>query len=128
MSNEKLTPKQQKFVDHYLELGNATEAARRAGYAGSALTLAVTGAQNLIKHNIQEAIAARQKDTQAKRRASADDVLDFLSTVLFDMGETTQNRLTAAEKLGKRYLLWKDRDSEDLPPPVDPSFDPIKKP
>ncbi|MGK5506724.1 terminase small subunit [Brevibacillus formosus] len=30
----KLTPKQQKFADYYIETGNATEAYRRAGYTG----------------------------------------------------------------------------------------------
>jgi len=30
-----LTPKQRAFADFYIELGNATEAARRAGYGKS---------------------------------------------------------------------------------------------
>lgn len=28
----KLTPKQKAFADYYIECGNATEAARKAGY------------------------------------------------------------------------------------------------
>ena len=32
---KKLTPKQQRFVSEYLKTGNATEAARRAGYKGN---------------------------------------------------------------------------------------------
>ena len=30
--DNKLTPKQSAFADYYIETGNATEAARRAGY------------------------------------------------------------------------------------------------
>ncbi|WP_180235255.1 terminase small subunit, partial [Bacillus cereus] len=30
----KLTPKQQAFCDYYIEIGNATEAAKKAGYKG----------------------------------------------------------------------------------------------
>jgi len=42
-----LTIKQQKFVDSYS--GNATEAARLAGYAGNDTTLASIGNENLRK-------------------------------------------------------------------------------
>lgn len=30
---KKITPKQKKFADFYIECGNATEAAKRAGYS-----------------------------------------------------------------------------------------------
>ncbi|RQN13726.1 terminase small subunit, partial [Clostridium perfringens] len=30
----KLTPKQKAFAEYYIETGNATEAARKAGYKG----------------------------------------------------------------------------------------------
>ena len=45
MDNKKLTPKQKAFADYYIELGNATEAARRAGYKKPN----VQGSQNLEK-------------------------------------------------------------------------------
>ena len=34
MMDKKLTPKQKAFADYYIETGNATEAARKAGYKG----------------------------------------------------------------------------------------------
>ena len=46
-----LTPKQRAFADFYIELGNATEAARRAGY--SAKTAKSIGAENLTKPDIK---------------------------------------------------------------------------
>ena len=33
MPKDKLTPKQKKFCDEYLKLGNATQAAKNAGYS-----------------------------------------------------------------------------------------------
>lgn len=60
--NEKLTLKQQKFVAEYLKCGNATEAARRAGYKGSDKTLKSIGTENLSKPFIQGAI----KEAKAK--------------------------------------------------------------
>lgn len=59
---EKLTIKQQTFVAEYLKTGNATEAARRAGYSGNDVTLGRVGADNLKKPQIQGAI----KEAKAK--------------------------------------------------------------
>lgn len=49
---EKLTPKQEKWLNAYVETGNATEAARRAGYKGNDQTLRAVGYQNLTKLHI----------------------------------------------------------------------------
>ena len=57
--NEKLTPKQQRFVTEYLKCGNATEAARRAGY--SEKTAFRIGAENLQKPAIARAIERAQE-------------------------------------------------------------------
>jgi len=61
---KKLTLKQQRFVDAYMgeAKGNATQAARMAGYRGNAVTLGVVGAENLGKLQIKEAIEKRQAD------------------------------------------------------------------
>ena len=57
---EKLTEKQKKFVDYYIQTsGNASEAARLAGY--SEKTARASGAENLTKPNIKTAIDARLK-------------------------------------------------------------------
>lgn len=57
-----LTNLQKLFIEHYLQTWNATEAARRAGYKGSANTLAVTGHDNLRKPNIKAAIDERMRE------------------------------------------------------------------
>jgi phage terminase small subunit len=43
----KLTEKQKRFCDYYIETGNATEAAIRAGYSNK--TARFIGAENLTK-------------------------------------------------------------------------------
>lgn len=58
---KKLTPKQQLFVSEYLKTGNATEAARKAGYKGNDVTLSSVGKENLRKPLISRAIEERQQ-------------------------------------------------------------------
>jgi hypothetical protein len=62
VTTKKLTLKMQRFVDAYMGAagGNATEAARMAGYAGSDAVLAQVGGENLRKPQIAAAIAARR--------------------------------------------------------------------
>lgn len=49
------TPKQKAFADYFLQSGNVTEAARKAGY--SEKTAAVIGSENLKKPNVSAYIA-----------------------------------------------------------------------
>lgn len=74
----KLTERQKRFVDFYIELGNATEAARRAGYKKPH----VEGARLLANARVQTAIEARLKEIEAKRVASATEVLQTLTSAL----------------------------------------------
>lgn len=111
---DKLTVKQKAFADYYIETGNATEAARRAGY--SKKTAAVIGTENLIKPNIKSYIDARLKELEAKRIASGEEVLQYLTKVMrgeekdqFDLDASLQDRTKAAELLGKRHGLFKEK-------------------
>ena len=82
----KLTPKQEAFVDAYIETGNASEAARRAGY--SSRTAFRSGQENLQKPAIQQAIHARQDEIRSKRTATVTEVMEFLTSVM--RGEITE--------------------------------------
>jgi phage terminase small subunit len=122
----KLTEKQKRFIDYYIETGNATEAARRAGY--SEKTAAETGYENLRKPNIKNYIDKRLKQLKDERIAKADEVLQYLTAVMRgeekekfiifnDDGEKVEveapakikERTKAAELLGKRYTLFADK-------------------
>lgn len=86
---DKLTAKQQRFIDEYLVDFNATQAALRAGY--SKKTAAFIGAQNLKKLQIQAEIARRQRDLQKRTEVSQDRVVKELMRVAFaDMADYAQ--------------------------------------
>ena len=55
-----LTYKQQLFVDHYE--GNATEAARKAGYKGNNNVLGAIGGRLLRNVKVLKRVEKRQKD------------------------------------------------------------------
>ena len=108
----KMTPKQKAFADYYIECGNATEAARKAGYKQPH----VQGSQNLEKLSISTYIEERLKQIESDRIATADEVLRYLTSVMrgetkdqFGLDASLQDRNKAAEMLGKRYRLFTDK-------------------
>lgn len=77
----KLTEKQKRFIDYFVETGNKAEAARRAGYkAKTEAAMRAIGAENFAKLNtfIQERLSELESD----RIAKADEVLKTLTRVL----------------------------------------------
>lgn len=130
----KLTVKQKRFADYYIETGNATEAAIRAGY--SKKTARFIGNENLTKPHIKAYIDERLKEMDEKRIAKAEEVLQYLTrvmrgeeteqvVVMEGMGEgisraitvekqvSAKDRIKAAELLGKRYAMWTERQQVD---------------
>lgn len=110
--DKKLSPKQKAFADYYIETGNATEAARRAGYKKPN----VQGSQNLEKLSIKSYIEERVKATDEARIAKGDEVLEYLTKVMrgeekdqFGLDVTISDRTKAAELLGKRYRLFTEK-------------------
>lgn len=103
-----LTPKQKKFCDYYIETGNASEAARRAGY--SEKTARTIGQQNLAKRAIKDYISERMNNQDRERVASADEVIAFYTAVMrgevkdqFGIEASLSDRLKAGENLMRRY-------------------------
>ena len=127
----KLTPKQKAFADYYIELGNATEAAIRAGY--SKKTAKEVGYENLTKPHIKSYIDEKMQEIESDRIAKAEEVLQYLTRVIRDE-ETEQviitkntgdfiteveivdkkldakDKIKASELLAKRYYLFNDRE------------------
>lgn len=108
----KLTEKQKRFIDYYVETANATESAKRAGY--SSKTAKNIGAENLTKLNyfIQE----RLRQLENNRIASQEEVLQYLTKVMrgeekdqFGLDASLQDRTKCAELLGKRYGTFKEK-------------------
>ncbi|WP_337378658.1 terminase small subunit [Mitsuokella jalaludinii] len=131
----KLTEKQRRFVDYYVETGNASEAARRAGY--SEKTAGWIGQENLQKPTIKAAVDARLRELEGKRIAKADEVLQFLTSILrgkvkeervvvegtgegrsdariITVQVSARDRLEAAKSLLKRYPMQLDAKEQKL--------------
>ncbi len=112
--DKKLTPKQKAFADYYIETGNATEAAIKAGY--SKKTARVIGTENLTKPALKQYIDERLSKIEDERIAKGDEVLKYLTSVMrgeekdqFGLDASLQDRTKAAELLGKRYRLFVDK-------------------
>ncbi len=76
MSERKLTPKQERFVEEYLVDLNASAAARRAGY--SEKTSDRIGPELLGKTCVREAIAAKKAERSERTGITADDVVQMI--------------------------------------------------
>ena len=126
----KLTEKQKRFADYYIETGNATESARRAGYKGKNLNNVAS--ENLAKVGVKSYIDEKLKVLENERTASAKEVLEFLTksmrgeldeeiVVVEGTGDGNsearkikkqiglRERIKSAELLGKRYRLFTDK-------------------
>lgn len=75
----KLTEKQKRFADYYIELGNATQAAINAGYATKAAYQ--TGAENLRKPQIKSYIDDRLLEIASERIMGAQEAVELLSSI-----------------------------------------------
>lgn len=113
-----MTPKQKAFADYFIECGNATEAARRAGY--SQKSARAMGQENLHKPVISEYIAERMTPTEQKRIADADEVIEFYTAVMrgevkdqFGLEASLSDRLKAGAELMKRHAVADARKGED---------------
>lgn len=131
----KLTLKQQRFADEYIISGNATQAAIKAGY--SKRTANRMAAENMTKPVIKAYISERLAQLESAKIAKQDEVLRYLTGVMRaeSVSETVvvegtgkgfskarilgkhpeeQERLKAAELLGKRYGMFRDRVEADV--------------
>lgn len=126
----KLTEKQKRFADYYIETGNGAEAARLAGYKGKNLNNIAS--ENLAKLGIKNYIDEKLTEMSNKRIASANEVMELLTSaargeleeevvVVESVGDYcseakiikkqigAKDRIKAAELLGKRYRLFTDK-------------------
>ena len=114
-----LTDQQKAFADFYLETGNATEAAKLAGYSEKT---AYSQGGRLLKHvEVSAYIQERMAQQDASRVASADEVLRFYSSVMrgqekdaFGLDPSLADRLKAADSLMKRYAIGAEKQKGTL--------------
>lgn len=130
----KLTEKQKRFCEEYLIDLNATQAAIRAGYSEKT---AYTIGQKLTKKNeVKAYIDEMIESLRNERTADAQEVLEYLTSVMRGESEgeeivlkgvgkgsqkiewvrkkpSEKDKLKAAELLGKRFGMFKERVEVD---------------
>ena len=119
---QKLTLKQQRFIDEYIISGNATQAAIKAGY--SKKTAKQMGTENLAKPIIKAELDRRNAEIQSAKTMDMQEVMERLAAM--GRGETTEetvtnkgevietatrnaDKLKAMELIGKRFGAWTDK-------------------
>ncbi len=115
---EKLPKNQLKFANEFIRCGNASEAARKAGY--SEKTAYSQGSRLLRNAKVARYIRQRMEDEEAKLIASADEVVKFYTAVMrnevkdqFGLEASLDSRLEAAKELMKRHsAVEKDRPGD----------------
>ena len=110
-----MNPRQKAFADYYIETGNASEAAKKAGY--SAKRTDEAGRQLLRNTEVSQYIKERMDAVDKKRIASADEVIAFYTAVIrgeikdqFGLDASLADRIKAADSLMKRYNVADDRN------------------
>lgn len=109
---KKPTELQQRWIDYYIETGNATEAAKLAGYrAKTDAAFRAIGAQNLTKLNyfVQQRLAEKS----AERIAKQDEILETLTRILRREATetvvlTTKTAQTYTNEQGRRVTETKE--------------------
>ena len=114
-----LKQRQIDFCEHYIRTGNATEAAKLAGY--SEKTAYSIGSENLKKPEISEYIARRVEEENAARIASADEVMRFFTSVMrgeekdaFGLDPSLDTRLNAGKEIMKRHNAAGEKNRASL--------------
>lgn len=126
-----MTDRQKRFCDEYLLDCNASGAARRSGYSADS-------AKKLMKQpEIQEYLEAQMEAIHNEKIADVREISEYLTSVMrgncgeqtktsvSDSKETTtyitvsaKERLKAAELMGKRYGLFKEKTEVTVSPSV----------
>lgn len=111
--SDRLTARQQRFVDCYD--GNATDAARQAGYAGGENALASKGSQLLRNAKVAESIKARQEAENAPLIADRQARQRFWTETMQDDQGDMKDRLKASELLGRSEADFIERHEHSGP-------------
>lgn len=100
---DKLTLKQERWIEEYIKTDDYTTASSNAGYKGSKNSLKAIGYQNSIK--FKEILSMRREEISKEIKNSSiaelDDIFEFWTKVFKDENEYMKNRIKASELLAK---------------------------
>lgn len=129
----KLTEKQKRFADEYIRTGNITQSYLIAYQNVKKESTAAANGSRLLKNaKVKAYIDKRLEELKKQSIAEQDEVLQFLTKVMrgeiteeipLGLGEGYQelknkepylkDRIKAAELLGKRYMMWTEKQQID---------------
>jgi len=100
---DKLTPKQERWIDEYIKCNDYTTASRNAGYTGNNNNLRAMGYQNSKK--FKDLITERRKELSKEIKkdtiASLNDIFEFWTEMFTNENNRQADRLKASELLAK---------------------------
>jgi phage terminase small subunit len=106
----KLTEKQKRFADYYIETGNATESYKRAGYKASNDNIAAVESHKLLRNpKIAGYIHERNKQLESDRIADMEEVKKFWTDTLRNVEIDHKHRLKASEYIAKTNAAFIER-------------------
>jgi terminase small subunit-like protein len=112
-----LNIRQERFCQEFVELGNAAEAYRRAGYKGANNDAHCHAGRMITKDNVLRRIAEIRREKEEKVQLTKDAAIRLLGQIA-KHGERDSDRIAAASTLGK-WCGW------DQPTRVLVSADPL---
>jgi len=118
----RLSGKQRKFCEAYVgeARGNATEAARLAGYKGTTKALTVVGSRNLGKPSIVQHITElAEKLREASGALTPEEIHELWGDIARDGNQSTKDRLRASELAAKSQGMFLERLEVDVSGQVD---------
>lgn len=100
---DKLTPKQERWIDEYIKTNDYTTASRNAGYNGNDVGLKNIGYQNSLKFKdlINERRQELSKEIKSNSVASLEEIFKFWTDTFKDEDLRQADRLKASELLAK---------------------------
>lgn len=121
---KKLTQKQQRCVDEYIILGNATQSYLKAGYKVSESVAATNASKMLRNAKVKDELERRINEIRASKVMTMQQVMERLTKMAY--GEIKEEQVTnkgevvltktknsdqirAMELIGKRYGAWTDK-------------------
>ena len=138
----KMTEKQRRFADEYIKTGNISQSYKIA-YPNVKKDSAAraSGSRLLTNANVKSYIDERLEELKKESIADQDEILQYLTSVMRgqvtdeqlivvgdgDFGSEverhrkrsdTNDRTKAAELLGKRYVMWTDKQQVENVTPV----------
>lgn len=102
-----MNQRKRAFCEAYLISGNATDAAREAGY--SPRSARSIGQRLLTFDDVQEYLERRNQEISAANTAQMEEVRQFWTATMRDENTKPADRLKASELLAKTYGAFLER-------------------